>query len=48
VNTTQITNASVLVPTDKSTAVAAAAAAKTLVLIKLAPGTKPEIARGAG
>lgn len=48
VNTTQITNATVLVPTDKSTAVAAAAAAKTLVLIKLAPGTKPEIARGAG
>ena len=48
VSTTQITNASVLVPRDKATSVAAAAAAKTLVLIKLAPGTKPEISRSAG
>lgn len=48
VNTTQVTNATVLVPTVQATDVAAAAAAKTLVLIKLAPGTKPEISRGAG
>ncbi len=48
VSTTQITNVSVLVPTDKATAVAAAAAAKTLVLVKLAPGTKPVISRGGG
>jgi hypothetical protein len=38
----------VLVPTDKSTAVGAAAAAKTLVLIKLAPNTKPEVSRNGG
>jgi hypothetical protein len=48
VNTNQVVNATVLVPSDRSTAVAAAAAAKNLVLIKLAPGTKPEIARGGG
>jgi hypothetical protein len=48
VNASQVVNATVLVPSDKSTAVAAAAAAKTLVLIKLAPGTKPEISRGGG
>ena len=48
VTTTQVTNVSVLVPTDKATAVAAAAAAKTLVLVKLAPGTKPAISRGGG
>lgn len=48
VSTTQVTNVSVLVPNDKATAVAAAAAAKTLVLVKLAPGTKPDISRGTG
>lgn len=48
VSTTQVTNVSVLVPNDKATAVAAAAASKTLVLVKLAPGTKPAISRGAG
>jgi hypothetical protein len=45
-NTTQ--NVTVLVPTDKSTAVAAAAAANTLVLVKLSAGTKPEISRDNG
>jgi hypothetical protein len=38
-------NVTVLVPLDKSTAVAAAAAAKNLVLVKLSPGTKPELDR---
>ncbi len=43
-------NVTVLVPTDKATAVAAAAAGKTLVLVKLSPATKPEVSRtdGAG
>jgi hypothetical protein len=41
-------NVTVLVPLDKSTAVAAAAAAKTLVLVKLSPGTKPELGRNNG
>jgi hypothetical protein len=41
-------NVTVLVPTEKSTSVAAAAAANTLVLVKLAPGTKPEISRSNG
>lgn len=45
-NTTQ--NVTVLVPTEKSTAVAAAAAANTLVLVKLSAGTKPEISRDNG
>jgi hypothetical protein len=45
-NTTQ--NVTVLVPTEKSTAVAAAAAANTLVLVKLSAGTKPEISRDSG
>lgn len=48
VTDTSSVNATVLVPTSKSTDVAAAAAAKTLVLIKVAPGTKPEIARITG
>lgn len=48
ISTSEAVNATILVPTDKSTAVAAAAAAKTLVLIKLAPGAKPEISRGDG
>jgi hypothetical protein len=41
-------NATILVPLDKSTAVAAAAAGKNLVLVKLAPGTKPELDRTDG
>ncbi|TDO47838.1 hypothetical protein EV643_108152 [Kribbella sp. VKM Ac-2527] len=41
-------NVTVLVPTERSTAVAAAAAAKTLVLVKLSGGTKPEISRSTG
>lgn len=41
-------NVTVLVPLDKSTAVAAAAAAKNLVLVKLSPGTKPELDRTDG
>jgi hypothetical protein len=41
-------NVTVLVPTEKSTVVAAAAAAKTLVLVKLSAGTKPDVARGNG
>jgi hypothetical protein len=36
-------NATVLVSLDKSTAVAAAAASKSLVLVKLAPGTTPDL-----
>jgi hypothetical protein len=41
-------NVTVLVPTEKSTRVAAAAAAKTLVLIKLSPAAKPEVSRNHG
>jgi hypothetical protein len=41
-------NVTVLVPTDRSTAVAAAAASKTLVLVKLSPATKPEISSDSG
>jgi hypothetical protein len=41
-------NVTVLVPLDKSTAVAAAAAAKNLVLVKLSPGTKPDLDRTDG
>ncbi|QNE22518.1 hypothetical protein F1D05_37230 [Kribbella qitaiheensis] len=41
-------NVTVLVPIDQSTAVAAAAAGKNLVLVKLSPGTKPTIARNDG
>jgi hypothetical protein len=43
-------NVTVLVPSEKATAVAAAAAGKTLVLVKLSPATKPEVSRtdGAG
>ena len=41
-------NVTVLVPLDKSTAVAAAASAKNLVLVKLSPGTTPEISRTDG
>ncbi len=48
VNANEMVNATVLVPTDKSTAVGAAAAAKTLVLIKLAPNIKPEVSRNGG
>jgi len=45
VNTQQVVNATILVPSAKATAVAAAAAAKNLVLIRLSPATKPEIVR---
>ncbi|ONI73641.1 hypothetical protein BWI15_09390 [Kribbella sp. ALI-6-A] len=41
-------NVTVLVPTDQSTAVAASAAAKTLVLVKLSAATKPEISTNRG
>ena len=41
-------NVTVLIPTDQSMPVAAAAAAKTLVLVKLAPGTKPDVSRTDG
>jgi len=41
-------NVTVLVPMENSTAVAAAAAAKNLVLVKLSPATKPQIARTDG
>ena len=41
-------NVTVLVPTEKSTVVAAAAAAKTLVLVKLSSATKPEVSRNNG
>ncbi|TWD84381.1 hypothetical protein FB561_5568 [Kribbella amoyensis] len=41
-------NVTVLVPTERSTVVAAAAAAKTLVLVKLSPATKPDVARSNG
>ena len=47
-NASTTLNVTVLVPADQLTAVAAAAAAKTLVLVKLAPGTKPDISRTAG
>jgi hypothetical protein len=38
-------NVTVLIPSDQTLPVAAAAAAKTLVLAKLAPGTKPDVSR---
>ncbi|MGW6276044.1 hypothetical protein [Kribbella sp. NPDC055071] len=41
-------NVTVLVPTEKSTSVAAAAASKTLALVKLAVSTKPEVSRTDG
>jgi transcriptional regulator of nitric oxide reductase len=41
-------NVTVLVPTGKSTTVAAAAAAKTLVLVKLSAGTRPDVSRSNG
>lgn len=41
-------NVTVLVPSSDLTSVAAAAAAKTLVLVKLAPGTPPEVSRNDG
>lgn len=41
-------NVTVLVPSDQAITVAAAAAAKTLVLGKLAPGTKTDVARADG
>lgn len=41
-------NATVLVPMDRATRVASAAAAKTLVLIKLSAGTRPEVSRSNG
>jgi hypothetical protein len=41
-------NVTVLVPAEAAPGVAAAAAAKTLVLVKLAPGTTPEVSRNDG
>jgi len=41
-------NVTVLVPSDQAITVAAAAAAKTLVVGKLAPGTKTDVARADG
>lgn len=41
-------NVTILVPMNQSTAVAAAAAGKNLVLVKLSPGTAPTIARTDG
>ena len=41
-------NVTVLIPNDQAMSVAAAAAAKTLVLVKLAPGTKPDVSRTDG
>ncbi|MEU8221694.1 hypothetical protein [Kribbella sp. NPDC048915] len=38
-------NVSILIPDDDITAVAAAAAAKTVAVVKLAPGTKPDVVR---
>jgi len=47
-STVNTLNVSILVPTGKATAVAAAAASKTLVLVKLNPATKPDVARTNG
>ena len=41
-------NVTVLIPADQITTVGAAAAAKTLVLVKLPPGTKPDVSRNDG
>ncbi len=41
-------NITVLVPADQITTVSAAAAAKTLVVAKLAPGTTPDVSRNGG
>ncbi|ADB32351.1 hypothetical protein Kfla_3290 [Kribbella flavida DSM 17836] len=41
-------NVTVLVPDERATAVAAAAAAKTLVLVKLSSAVKPEISNATG
>ena len=38
-------NVTIMIPADDITTVAAAAAAKTLVLVKLAPGTTPDVER---
>jgi hypothetical protein len=47
-NANSTLNVTILVPTEKSTRVASAAAAKTLVLVKLSAGTRPEVSRGNG
>ncbi|GAA1672540.1 hypothetical protein GCM10009745_14110 [Kribbella yunnanensis] len=47
-STVNTLNVSILVPTGKATAVAAAAASKTLVLVKLNPATKPDVPRTNG
>ncbi|MFK4085631.1 hypothetical protein ACI2LF_16100 [Kribbella sp. NPDC020789] len=47
-STVNTLNVSILVPSGKSTAVAAAAASKTLVLVKLNPATKPDVPRTNG
>ena len=47
-NASTTLNVTVLIPSDKATAVAAAAAAKTVVLMELAPGTKTDVSRDDG
>ncbi|MET7282786.1 hypothetical protein ABZS29_31445 [Kribbella sp. NPDC005582] len=47
-STVNTLNVTILVPSGKATAVAAAAASKTLVLVKLNPATKPDVARTNG
>lgn len=49
-STSTALSATILVPLNKSTRVASAAASKTLVLLKLSSGTKPDVSRtdGAG
>lgn len=47
-STVNTLNVSILVPSGKATAVAAAAASKTLVLVKLNPATTPDVARTNG
>ncbi|GAA0617349.1 hypothetical protein HPO96_12550 [Kribbella sandramycini] len=47
-STVNTLNVTILVPSGKAPAVAAAAAAKTLVLVKLNPATKPDLPRVTG
>jgi hypothetical protein len=47
-NASTTLNVTVLVPTEKATGVAAAAAAKSLVLVKLSASMKPEVSRNDG
>ncbi|WP_405058385.1 hypothetical protein OG474_37400 [Kribbella sp. NBC_01505] len=47
-STVNTLNVSILVPAGKAAAVAAAASSKTLVLVKLNPGTRTDVARTSG